>query len=107
MIGEIVRSFGKDRNLLFIMDDFIFGGILLFGGVLTLKRKKLGLPILIAGWASCFGMTYGSFFSKIIEPKNLNSNINNDFLIFLIGLAFVSSIIGLIWSINLNKKILN
>jgi hypothetical protein len=105
MLGEVIRSWGKIRNVFSILDDFIFGFVLIFGAILTLKKVKLGYPILIAGWASCFGMTYGSFFNKIINLKaDFQSNINNDFLTFLVGLAFITSIIGLIWSISLYKK---
>ena len=104
MIGESIRSWGKGRNFLFIIDDFIFSGILLIGAVLFLNKNRLGLPILIAGWASCLGMTYGSFFNKITNSYDFKSNIDNNILTFLIGLAFLCSIIGLFWSIMLFHK---
>ena len=104
MIGEIIRSWGKNRHWLFIIDDFIFGGILLLGAALVLKKHQLKFPILISGWASCSGMTYGSFFSKLTNSYEFKSNINNHFLTFLVGIAFLVSFLGLIWCIVLFYK---
>lgn len=104
IIGETIRSFGQQRNWFFIIDDFIFGFLLIFGGILVLKKKRLSLLILISGWSASLGMTYGSFFSKLNEKNNLKSNIDDSFLIFLVGLAFVTSIFGLIWVIYISSK---
>ncbi len=101
MIGESIRSWGKNRNWFFIIDDFIFGAILLIGAILVLKKHSLRFPILFSGWASCFGMTYGSFFSKLTNSYEFESNIDNNILTFLVGLAFIGSFVGLIWSIIL------
>lgn len=97
MIGEVIRSWGVGRPIMFVLDDFFMGGLLLAGTILMAAPSRLRWGVFIAGWASCAGMLYGSFFGKVFDPASANSgNFNLGLLTGLIGLAFAVSLAGLI-----------
>jgi len=72
MIGETIRSWGAGRHILSILDDFFMGGLLLAGAILMARPSSTRWGLFIAGWASCAGMLYGSFFGKVIAPASSN-----------------------------------
>ena len=82
------------------------GFFLIFASIQILKNKKFGRLLLIAAWAFNAGLLYGSFFSKITDSAyNFQSNINPEFLIVLIGIAFFTSWFALFWILILERKI--
>lgn len=96
MIGELIRSWGAGRPIMFILDDFFWGGLLLVGAILMAKPTRLRWGIFVAGWGSCAGMLYGSFFGKVFAPASANSgNFDLGLLTGLIGVAFAVSLAGL------------
>ncbi|MEP2180242.1 MAG: hypothetical protein ABJI04_09925, partial [Marinomonas sp.] len=73
----------------------------LVGAILMAKPTSFRSHLFVAGWASCTGMIYVSFFGKVFDPASVNSgNMDLGFLTLLIGMAFVTSCIGLIWSLR-------
>ena len=100
MIGELIRSWGVGRPIMFVLDDFVMGGLLLVGAVLMASPTRMRWAIFVAGWAACAGMLYGSFFGKVFSPDTSNAgNFDLGVLTGLIGLAFVVSLLGLAGSI--------
>ena len=100
MIGELIRSWGVGRPIMFVLDDFFMGGLLLAGAILMASPTRIRWAIFVAGWASCAGMLYGSFFGKVFAPATSNAgNFELGVLTALIGLAFVVSLLGLAGSI--------
>ncbi len=100
MIGELIRSWGVGRPIMFVLDDFFMGGLLLAGAILMAAPTRIRWAIFVAGWASCAGMLYGSFFGKVFAPATSNAgNFDLGVLTALIGLAFVVSLLGLAGSI--------
>jgi len=102
MIGEGIRSWGQDRHLLFVLDDFFIGVPLVLTAILLSKPTVGRRCAFSAAWAATAGMLYGSFFGKLIDDTNAaaaTTNIEIGFLTALIGAAFVSSLIGLAGSI--------
>ncbi len=100
MIGETIRSWGVGRPIMFVLDDFFMGGLLLFGAVLMRSPNRLRWGVFVAGWAACAGMLYGSFFGKVFDPAGANSgNFDLGLLTGLIGLAFVTALVGLAGSL--------
>ena len=96
MIGELVRSSGAGRPVMFVLDDFFMGGLLLVGAILMGRPNRLRWGIFVAGWASCAGMLYGSFFNKVLAPASENGgNLDLGLLTWLIGAAFATSLMGL------------
>lgn len=86
------------------------------------RRLLIGVPLLVtailmreptmarwcafsASYAATAGMLYGSFFGKLVDlSRPVSSNIEIRLLTALIGLAFLSSLIGLIASIHLSSR---
>jgi len=100
MIGEMIRSWGVGRPIMFVLDDFFMGGLLLAGAILMAAPTRIRWAIFVAGWASCAGMLYGSFFGKVFAPATSNAgNFDLGVLTALIGLAFVVSLLGLAGSL--------
>lgn len=101
MIGETIRSWGQGRNLLFVFDDFFIGVPLVVTGILMAKPSFARHCALSASFAATAGMLYGSFFGKLIDlSRPASSNIEIRVLTGLIGLAFVSSLVGLVASLR-------
>ena len=101
MIGETVRSWGQGRNLLFVVDDFLIGIPLIVTAILMAKPTVTRRCAFSASFAASAGMLYGSFFSKLVDLSHpASSNIEIRLLTTLIGLAFVSSLLGLIASLR-------
>lgn len=102
MIGELWRSWGAGREFVFVVDDQIMGALLIVSAYLLKQETARRRAFFSAAWAFNVGMLYGSFFGKIVNPENTNSgNWDLGLLTGLIGLAFVSAIIGMIASILL------
>lgn len=100
MIGELIRSWGVGRPIMFVLDDFFMGGLLLVGAMLMAKPSRVRWGVFVAGWGGCAGMLYGSFFGKVFAPASTNAgNIELGLLTGLVGVAFLVSIIGLIGTI--------
>ena len=96
MIGELIRSWGQGRNLVFVIDDFLVGVPLVVVGILMSKPTFVRLCALAAAFAAAAGMLYPSFFGKIVEPSEpLSSNIAGTVLTTLIGVALATALIGL------------
>ena len=105
IIGETIRRYGEWGFWARWIDDYIMGLLLIIPAILVFKNKNFGEKLLIAGWSLTVGMPNGSFFSKISpNAKEFQTNIEANSLIFLIGLAFITSIIGLIWILLLESK---
>ncbi|ABC64447.1 hypothetical protein [Erythrobacter litoralis] len=101
MIGELIRSWGVGRPIMFVLDDFLAGGLLLAGAILMARPTAVRRGIFIGGWGVCAGMLYGSFFGKVFDPASANSgNFDLGVLTWLIGLAFAVSLVGLWGSIR-------
>ena len=106
IVGEVLRSWGQDRPLVFVVDDFIFGGALVIAAWLARTDAPIRLRALAAAFAGCSGLLYSSFFTKLVGPPGHSSNIDETVLTALVGAAFVTSVIGLIASlfISANSK---
>lgn len=102
MIGETVRSWGQGRNLLFVLDDFFIGVPLVVTAILMKHPTPARHCAFAASFAATAGMLYGSFFGKLVDlTRPASTNIEIGLLTALIGLAFVSSLVGLIASVRL------
>jgi len=105
IIGETIRRYGEWGYWSRWMDDYIMGLSLIIPAILILKKKQIAPRLLIAGWAFNIGMLHGSFFHKLApDASDFQTNIDKNFLIFLIGLAFFTSIVGLNWLLFLEKS---
>jgi hypothetical protein len=106
MIGETIRSWGQGRNPLFVLDDFFVGIPLVVTAILMARPSIPCLCAFSSSFAASAGMLYGSFFSKLVDLSNpASSNIEIRLLTALIGLAFISSVIGIYGSIRASSSV--
>ena len=83
-------------------DDYILGGLLLFGAWQVTRNAKAGQKYLAAAWGFALGMVYGSFFYQLkligtAEPDP--SGYSNELAVAVKGLGFLLVIAGFITSL--------
>ena len=103
VIGETIRRWGAWGFWAGWLDDYLLAAFLVFGVWCTARNKKSGIRILIAAWGSSAGLLYGSFFSKIADPQQdmQSQTLSNEWLTLLVGTAFFTALIGMIWSLRI------
>lgn len=105
MIGELWRSWGAGRPLAFVLDDQIMGAMLIAAALMLSSDTFNRRAFFAAAWGVNAGMLYGSFFGKVFAPQDTNAgNWDLGVLTALVGLAFVSAVIGMILSIVTPRK---
>lgn len=84
-------------------DDYILGGLLLFGAWRVSVNVKSGQKFLAAGWGFMCGMAYSSFFSQLgrirageIDPAPIAS----EWVAVIKGIGFALAIVGLLTSLR-------
>ncbi|ATQ41444.1 hypothetical protein [Caulobacter mirabilis] len=103
--GETYRSWGADRHWLFVVDDYWIAGLLLLGAWLVRSADVRTRALFAAGWGANAGMLYSSFFGKLVEPAATNAgNFGIGVLTLLVGMAFVTAVLGMVASILLPAK---
>lgn len=104
--GETIRSFGQDRPIVFVVDDYLIGGFLIGAALLFTADTLRKRAAFAAAWAATAGMLYGSFFAKLFPDPNssMHSNIPDATLTILVGTAFATSLIGMIATMALPQK---
>ena len=106
IVGELWRSWGVGRPILFVIDDIIMGGALIVSAVMLSSDTLSSRAFYASSWGLCAGMLYGSFFSKVVNPeKTVGGNWDASILTVLIGVAFAVSIAGLISSILVQPSV--
>ena len=105
MAGELWRSWGTDRQLVFVVDDMIIGVLLLAGAWAMTRDTVMRRALFCAAWGFSAGLSYSSFFGKLVAPAEVDSgNWNLSVLTVLVGLAFVTSVVGMVASIAIPTR---
>jgi hypothetical protein len=100
MLGEAYRSWGVGRPAYAWLDDQLMGALLIAGAWQSRVPTPTRMAFFAGAWGVNAGMLYGSFFGKLFEPARSNpGNFDLGLLTFLIGLAFFTSIVGMIWTL--------
>lgn len=87
-------------------DDYILGGLLLFGVWQVSKNAATGQKYLTLAWGFAFGMVYSSFFYQlrmIGSVENDPSGFPTEVAVAVKGLGFLLVLIGLITSLGGTK----
>ena len=102
MIGEVWRSWGVGRPVMFVLDDQLMGGFMLAAAWAVGRETLRTRAAFSAAWGVLAGMLYGSFFGKVFDPAAAQpGNWDLGVLTWLIGVAFVVSLVGLWFSMTL------
>lgn len=106
MIGECWRSWGVGRPVMFVLDDQLMGGFLI-AAAWAVKRETVRTRAAFSGaWGVVAGMLYGSFFGKVFDPaKAQPGNWDLGVLTWLLGLAFLTSLAGLWFSLTVPSRV--
>ena len=100
MIGEAFRTWGSGRPVYAWIDDQIMGIALLVTAWLIARPTPARHAAFSAAWAFNAGMLYPSFFGKVFEPERSQpGNFDPQVLLVLIGIAFLTALLGSVWSI--------
>jgi hypothetical protein len=105
MIGELIRSWGQGRNLVFVLDDFCIGIPLVITALLMRKDTKPRRAAFAGAWGATAGMLYPSFFGKLVDQDAAAAATNIPFntLTAIIGFLFALSLAGLVASVALKS----
>lgn len=105
MFGEVYRSIGDGRHIMFVLDDVFLGLAMFFSALMFTEDTRPKRAFFAAAWGAAAGGVYGSFFSKLLAPEAINSgNLNPTFLTAFLGVFFAISILGVILAIRLPYK---
>lgn len=105
MVGEVYRSIGDGRHIMFVLDDVFLGLAMFFSALWFTKDTLPKRAFFAASWGAAAGGVYGSFFSKFLAEDAINSgNLNPTFLTAFLGVFFLISILGVILAIRLPYK---
>lgn len=108
MGGELFRSWGMGRPLVFVLDDFFIGIPLVVTALLMAKDTIARRAAFAGAWGATAGMLYPSFFGKLIAPTPegvATTNIPFDLLTVIIGVIFALSLAGLAASVALQQGV--
>lgn len=101
---ETVRRWSTwQENPASFFDDFVLGGLLLFGAWRVTKDARSGQKFLAAAWGFMCGMAYPSFFGQLedmrlgeIDPAPVASGT----VAAIKGIGFALAILGLVTSLK-------
>lgn len=99
--AEILRRYHQmldPSTMPFWMDDFILGGMLLYGAWRTRHDVARGLPFLAAGYGVACGMGYNSFFAQLATMRAQPVDVSGASAAFVVtakGVALGLGVIGL------------
>lgn len=105
ILGEIYRSWGDGRNIIWVLDD-VFAGVFLIAAAVAFTHDTPSRRAFFASaWGASLGMIYGSFFSSLLGGAEFNSgNLDWQFLIGVKAFIFILCIIGVVVAIRLPFK---
>ena len=104
--GELYRSAGDGRHIMFVLDDVFLGLALVISALLFTRDTPPRRAFFAASWGAAAGGVYGSFFSKLLSEEPINSgNLDPVFLTSFLGVLFAISLLGVFLSIRLPYKV--
>ena len=105
ILGEIFRSWGDGRNIVWILDDVLAGLFLIVASLMFTKDTLSRRASFAAAWGVSLGMIYMSFFSSLLSASEFNSgNLDWRFLLAVKGFIFLLCLFGVFAAIRLPFK---
>jgi hypothetical protein len=101
VVLETVRRWGAWPFLPFLLDDYIAGAFLVYGGVRSLRDRRRGQRFLAAAWGFASGMAYMSFFGHLAAVLNRATaappaRVPEATVTAVIGVLFVIAVLALV-----------
>ena len=105
IFGEIYRSWGDGRNIVWILDDVLAGLLLIVAAIMFTKDTLTRRALFAAAWGVSLGMIYMSFFSSLLNGSEFNSgNLDWQFLLVVKAFIFLLCIFGVFAAVRLPFK---
>jgi hypothetical protein len=102
VIVETYRSWGVDRPVLTVADDFVGGALLAWIAWLTTRPGERARRIVVAVWGVICGVSLCNFSVKLLMPDRMTpGNLPPPLLQGLVGAAFLISLAALVASVLL------
>ena len=100
MLGEIWRSYGHDRSLVFVLGHQIAGLMLIVSAYFMSRDTTRRRASFAGAWAVTAGMSYQGFFGKIVSPETIDpGSFTAGQIVLLSGIVLLVSIIGAVVAI--------
>jgi hypothetical protein len=107
---ETIRRWSTwQENPAAFFDDYILGGLLLYGAWRVGRDARAGQKFLAAAWGFSFGMIYSSFFWQL-EQNRIGSvdpaPISGEWVALIKGIGFIlviAGFVGSLWKIQDSK----
>lgn len=100
---ETVRRWSTWReNPASFFDDYILGGLLLYGAWRVGRNARGGQKFLTAAWGFAFGMVYLSFFGQLEDIRLGMADpapVSSEWVLCIKGIGFILIIAGFITSL--------
>lgn len=101
VVLETVRRWGAWPFLPFLLDDYIAGAFLVYGGVRSLRDRRQGQRFQAAAWGFASGMAYMSFFGHLAAVLNSRTGtpparVPEVIVTAVIGVLFVIAVVALV-----------
>ena len=102
VIVETYRSWGVDRPILTVADDYVGGALLVWAAWLTMRPDERSRRAVVAVWGVICGVSLCNFSVKLLMPDRMTpGNLSPLLLQALVGAAFLFSLIALVASVLL------
>ena len=100
-LGETLRKWGTNFFVPLFIDDYLMGGLLLFGAWRWWRTAFRDARLLLTAWAFSCGMLYLSAFGNLERHlyTDAGREISSTFWVSLIFLAFGASAFGLLMTL--------
>jgi hypothetical protein len=102
VVFETFRSWGVDRPILTVLDDWAGAALLAWAGWLTTRPGDRPRRIVVAIWGVICGASLSNFAIKLLMPDRMTpGNLPPTLLQALVGAAFIVSLAALVASVTL------
>lgn len=84
-------------------DDYIIGGLLLYGAWRVGKNARTGQKFLAAAWGFALGMVYFSFFSQLEQMRAGAADpapVSTEWVLAVKGIGFILILLGFVSSLR-------
>jgi hypothetical protein len=104
VVAETYRSWGVDRPILTVIDDYVGAALLAWAAWLTRRPSERARRVVVAIWGVICGVSLSNFSIKLLMPDRMTpGNLPPMILQALVGAAFLLSLIALVAAVLLPR----
>jgi hypothetical protein len=105
-IAETLRNWGDWQWWPFWLVDYVAAGLLVAGGISTLRRTRRGPRLLAGAWGFTTAMFYMSFWSHVADSDQpADGNLEQTPLTLIIGILLGIALVGFALSLASGDRV--